>query len=149
VCLGGGWLGAAETFSLDDEDVEIITPDNGALHNLPIGVGGICLTLGPETKSQSSKQLDVPLADTFASGISPHYFNLKLMECKEKLRWIGRPLFRHSNGQRFTSSSHFKITHVYPLLHIQRNRGYPSLAPYDRDPGNSIEAKVYSFGIDR
>jgi hypothetical protein len=36
---------------------------------------------------------------------------------------------------------------MYPLLHIQRNRGDPSLAPYDGDPGNSIEAKFYSLGM--
>jgi hypothetical protein len=70
------------------------------------------------------------------------------MECKEKLGWIGGPLFCHSNGQRWTSS-HFKSTYVYPLLHIQRNRGYPSLAPYDGAPDNSIEAKFYSFGMYR
>jgi hypothetical protein len=79
-CAWGGWLGAAETFSLDDEDVEIITPANGALHNLHIGVGAVILTLGPETKGQSSKKVDVPLSDTFASGISPHYWYLKFME---------------------------------------------------------------------
>jgi hypothetical protein len=73
------------------------------------------LTLGYETKGQSSKRVDVPLADTFASGIIPHYWYLKLMECKEKLGWIGGALFRHSNGQRWTSS-YFKSTHVYPLL---------------------------------
>jgi hypothetical protein len=82
-CAWGGWLRATDTFSLDDEDVEIITPANGALHNLHIGVGAVLLTLGPETKGQSSKRVDVPLADTFASGISPHYWYLKLMECKE------------------------------------------------------------------
>jgi hypothetical protein len=70
------------------------------------------------------------------------------MECKENLGWIGGALFRHSNGQRCTSS-YFKSTHVYPLLHIQRNRGDPSLAPYDGAPGNSIEAKFYSFGMFR
>jgi hypothetical protein len=102
-CAWGVWLRAAETFSLDDEDVEIITPANGALHNLHIGVGAVLLTLGPETKCQSSKRVDVPLADTFASEISPHYWYLKLMECKEKLGWIGGALFRHSNGQRCTS----------------------------------------------
>jgi hypothetical protein len=100
---GGGWLRAAETFSLDDEDAEIITPANGALRNLHIAVGAVLLTLGPETKGQSSKRVDVPLADTFASGISPHYWYLKLMEYKEKLGWIGRPLFHHSNGQIWTS----------------------------------------------
>jgi hypothetical protein len=47
-CAWGGWLRTAETFSLDDEDVEIITPANGALHNLPIGLGAVLLTLGPE-----------------------------------------------------------------------------------------------------
>jgi hypothetical protein len=45
--LGGGWLRDAETFSLDDEDVKFIKPDNGALHNLPIGVKAAILTLGP------------------------------------------------------------------------------------------------------
>jgi hypothetical protein len=67
---GGEWIRAADTFSLDAEDVEIITPANGALQNLPIGVGAVLLTLGPETKGQSSKRVDAPLADTFASGIS-------------------------------------------------------------------------------
>jgi hypothetical protein len=147
-CAWGGWLRAAETFSLDDEDVEIINPASGALHNLPIVVGAVRLNLGPETKGQSSKRVDVPLSYTFASGISPHYWYLKLMECKENLGWIGGPLFRHSNGQRWTSS-YFKSTHVYPLLHIQRNHGDPILAPYDGAPGNSIEAKFYSFGMYR
>jgi hypothetical protein len=128
--------------------VEIITPANGELHNLHIGAGASLLILGPETKSQSSKRVDLPLADTFALGISPHYWYLKLMDCKEKLGWIGGPLFSHCNGQRRTSS-YFKSTHVYPLLHIQRNRGDPSLAPYDGAPGNIIEAKFYSFGMYR
>jgi hypothetical protein len=66
-CFWGGWLRAAETFSLDDEDVEIITPANEGLHNVPIGVGAVLLTLGPETKGQSSKRVNVPLVDTFAS----------------------------------------------------------------------------------
>jgi hypothetical protein len=59
--------------------MEIITPDNGALHKLHIGVGAVLLALVPETKCQSSKRVDVPLEDTFASGISPHYWYLKLM----------------------------------------------------------------------
>jgi hypothetical protein len=114
--------------------VEITTPANGVLHNLPIGVGAFLLTLGPETKGQSSKRVDIPLAYTFASGIRPH--------------GLGGALFRHSNGQRWTSS-YFKNTHVYPLLHIQRNRGYPSISPFDGAPGNSIEAKLYSFEMYR
>jgi hypothetical protein len=88
-CAWVSWLRAAETFSLDDEDVDIITLANGAIHNLPIGVGAILLTLGPETKGQSSKRVNVPLADTFVSGISPHYWYLELMECKDNLGWIG------------------------------------------------------------
>jgi hypothetical protein len=72
-CAWGVWLRAAETFSLDYEDVEIITPANVGLHNFTIGVGEVLLTLGPDTKGQSSKRVDVPLADNFASGISPHY----------------------------------------------------------------------------
>jgi hypothetical protein len=44
-CAWGGWFRAAENFSLDGEDVEIITPANGGLHNLPIEVGAVILTL--------------------------------------------------------------------------------------------------------
>jgi hypothetical protein len=64
------------------------------------------------------------------------------------MEWIGGPLFRHSNGQRWTSS-YFKSTRMYPLLHIQRNRADPSLAPYDGAPGNSIEVKFSSFWMYR
>jgi hypothetical protein len=64
-CAWGGWLRATDTFSLDDEDMTIITPANGALHNLPIGVGAVLLNLRPETKGQRSKRVDAPLADTF------------------------------------------------------------------------------------
>jgi hypothetical protein len=134
-CAWGGWLRAAENFSLDDEDVEIITPANGGPHNFPIGVGAVHLTLGPETKGQISRWVGVPLTDTFASGISPHYWYLQLMKCKEKLGWIGRPLFCHANGQRW-ASSYFKSTPVYHLLHNQWNRSDPSLAPYDGAPDN-------------
>jgi hypothetical protein len=140
----GGWLRAADTFSLDDEDVEIITPYNGGLHNLPIGVGAVLLALGPETKVQSSKWVDIPLTDTFASGINPQYWYLFLMQCKDKLRWIGGPLLHHYNRQIWTSS-YFKSTHVYPLLNIQTNRGDPSLAPYDGSPGNITDARFYSL----
>jgi hypothetical protein len=80
--------------------------------------------------------------------ISPHYWYLKLIKCKDKLGWIGGPLFRHYNRQRWTSS-YFKSTHVYPLLHIQRNHGDPSLSPYDGSPGNSIKAKFYSLAMYR
>jgi hypothetical protein len=71
-CAWVSWLGEAETCSLYDEDVEFIMPENGGLHHFPIGVGEVILTLGPETKCQSSKWVDVPLSDTFAAGSSPH-----------------------------------------------------------------------------
>jgi hypothetical protein len=143
-----GWLRTSEIFSLDDDDVEITSPENGGLHNFHIGVGAVLLTLGPETKGQSSKRVDVPLADTFASGTIPHYRHLQLMKCKEALGWNGGPLFNQANGKRWTSS-YFKSTPVYPLLHIQRNQGDPSLAHFDGVPGNSIEAKFYYFGMYR
>jgi hypothetical protein len=38
---------------------------------------------------------------------------------------------------------------MYHLLNIQRNRGYPILSPCDGSPGNSIDAKFYSFGMYR
>jgi hypothetical protein len=72
-CAWGGLLSATVTFSLDEKEADAIDPVNGGLHNLPIGVGAILLTLCPETKGQSSKRVDIPMADTFSSGISPYY----------------------------------------------------------------------------
>jgi hypothetical protein len=43
-CAWGGWLRVADTFSLDDEDVEIITPAHGGIHNFLIGVGAVIFT---------------------------------------------------------------------------------------------------------
>jgi hypothetical protein len=63
--LGGGCLRAADTFLLDDKDVDITTPSNGGLHNFHIGDGAVIMTLVPNTKGQTSKLVDVPLADTF------------------------------------------------------------------------------------
>jgi hypothetical protein len=71
-CEWGGWLRASETFYVDDDGVEIISPANGGLHNFHIGVGSDLLTLGPETKGQSSKRVGVPLTDKFAPGVIPH-----------------------------------------------------------------------------
>jgi hypothetical protein len=81
----GGWLRAADTFYLDDKDVEIIMPTNGGIHNFPIEVGSVLLTLGPDTKGQHFKRGGVPLAETFASGTTPHYSYLQLMKYKEEL----------------------------------------------------------------
>jgi hypothetical protein len=104
-------------FSLDDEDVEIITPANGALHNLPIGVGAVLLTLGPETKGKISKRVDVPLADNFASGINPHYWYLKLIECKEKLGWIG---LYSAIPMAKDGPVHISRAHMFTLCYIFR-----------------------------
>jgi hypothetical protein len=71
-CAWGGWIRTAETFYMDDEDVEIIMPANGGLRNFPIGVGAVIFTLGLETKGQDSKRVDIHLSDTFASGESAH-----------------------------------------------------------------------------
>jgi hypothetical protein len=132
-CAWGGRLRATQAFSFDDEDVEAIDPANGDLHNLLIGVEAIILTLGPDTKWQSSRRVEIPMADTFASGISHYYWYMKIQECKRELGWIGGPLFHHSDGQRWINS-YLKNTHVYHLLHIQHNRGNPSLDPYDGGP---------------
>jgi hypothetical protein len=55
-CAWGGWLRAPETFSLDDEDVEIITPAKGELQNLHIVVGAIILTWGPTPKAKAPNE---------------------------------------------------------------------------------------------
>jgi hypothetical protein len=73
-------------YSLDYEDAEINMPANGGLHKFPIWVGAGLFTLGPETKGQSSKRVDVPFVGlSFASGITSHYWYLQLMKCKEAL----------------------------------------------------------------
>jgi hypothetical protein len=65
----GGLAQRRLIFSLDDEDAEINMSANGGLHKLPIWVGAGLFTLGPETKGQSSKRVDVPFVG--------HYFCIR------------------------------------------------------------------------
>jgi hypothetical protein len=132
-CAWGGWLIAAETLSLDDEDVEIVTPANGALHDLPIGVGAVLLTLGPETKGQSSKRVDVPLADNFASGINPHYWYLKLMACKDNLGWIRGGLYSAIQMDKY-GPVHISREHMCTLCYIFRGTAETPVQPPMMEP---------------
>jgi hypothetical protein len=110
--------------------MEIITPANEALHNLPFGVGAVLLTLGPETKCQSYKRFDVPLSDTFGSGISPHFWYLKLMECKENLGWIGLGGLYFAIPMDKDGPVHISRAHMCTLCYIfNRTAETPFLPP--------------------
>ena len=87
---------------------------------------------------------DVVLASTFASGLSPLAAWSQFLACCRELGWTTGPLFRLSDGTRW-SSQYFRVFHLYPLLRLQRAAGDPALTPFDDTPGNSIEHKFYSF----
>jgi len=84
------------------------------------------------------------LACTFASGLSPDDAWCRFLECCQTLGWTEGPLFRLSDGTRW-SSHYFRHFHLYALLRLQRAAGDHALTPFDDSPGNSIEHKFYSF----
>ena len=140
----GGWLRASEVFSLNHGDVSCCLPTDGDRFGLPAGIGAVFLRLLAMTKSSPYMTADVVLASTFASGLSPLSAWLQFMACCQDLGWTTGPLFRLSDGTRW-SSHYFRIFHLYPLLRLQRALGDPALTPFDDSPGNSIEHKFYSF----
>eukprot|EP00978_Attheya_sp_CCMP212_P008181 scaffold19105_cov46-Attheya_sp.AAC.2 len=58
-----GWLRGCEAFGLKQEDIDLITPDDGSLEGLDEGVvGAFLLTLNPVTKSSPTRQADFAIA---------------------------------------------------------------------------------------
>ena len=140
----GGWLRAAEVFSLNHGDVSTCDPADGAHLGLPKSVGALLLRLLPSTKSSPYATADVILADVFYSGLQVLKAWNIFWDCCVALGWTQGPLFRHSDGSVWTSE-YYRVNHLYPLLHLQRLGGDAALRPYDDTPGNTIEAKFYSF----
>jgi hypothetical protein len=140
----GGWLRASEVFSLNHCDISACEPDDSARFALPPGVGAILLRLLPATNGSPYVTADVILASSFASGLSPLAAWHLFCSCCHVLGWTDGPLFRHTDGSSW-NSEYFCTHHLYPLLHLQRLAGDVALLPYDDTPGNTIEAKFYSF----
>jgi len=142
----GGWLRASEVFNLRHKDISTCEPEDHLRFGFPPGVGAVFYKLSPETKSSPFLTADVVLSDTFASGLSPLFWWKLLKTEAAALSWDDPDafVFRHASGVPWTSS-YFRYTHLYPLLRLQQQMGDPLLAPFNDEPGNTIEDKIYSF----
>jgi len=140
----GGWLRAMECLSLLEEDIDVCLPEDHGRFGLPEGVGAMLLKLLQETKSSQDKQVDVVLATTFASGLSPLFWFQEVIKQRRLLNIRSGHLFMHQDGTPWTSR-YFKMTHLYPSLRIQQLNGDPAFRFFDETPGNTLEDKLYSF----
>ena len=57
--LWPGWLRLMELFSLTKRDIELTLPKDGAIYNLPEGVGALGLKLLARTKASQTRRADV------------------------------------------------------------------------------------------
>ncbi len=131
-------------FSLICCDVSTCDPSEGTHFALPPGVGALLLHLLPVTKSSPYVTVDVILASSFSSGLSPLAVWHTCFACCCVLRRTDGPLFHHANGSSLTSQ-YFHTHHLIHLLHLQCHVSNVTLLPYDDMPGNTIEAEFYSF----
>jgi hypothetical protein len=137
-----GWLRSTENFSLDFDDITAIPPEDALTHDLPLGVGAICGSLQPETKSNRNARADMVLAWRTISGLCVGTWYAERL-CTAFPLQTG-PLFCHLDGTRWTSK-YFRETFLYPSLRRQRTAGDPFLRAFNDRPGNRIEDKFWSL----
>ena len=65
-----GWLRGGEAFGFKWSDVKYISSREGSAHDLPPGLGALIFQLGPETKSERNKNVDVVISSKSASGLN-------------------------------------------------------------------------------
>ena len=142
-----GWLRSMECFSLHVKDVVLTLPTDGAIYNLPAGVGVLGLKLLPNTKASQTRRADVYIAYTTSSGLSvgkwwQRFMSLGLHQKEEAL------IFQSNNGYSW-NSEFFRTTFLYPWLLEMRAQGDPYLQPFDGTENNSIQDVFYSLGCFR
>ena len=145
-----GWLRSMEVFSLTFDDVTVVFPDQGPLHDLPPGLGMVLFRLLPQTKTNRTSTADVVVAFKTMSGLSPGHWSERLSFLLFGTRhWPASqaPIFCESDGTLW-SSHFFRVNFVYPCLTQLQAGGDPYLRPFHGD-GNTITDKFWSMHMYR
>ena len=132
------WLRSKETFDTEWDDLEVLLPEPTEERDLLIKAGCVHWRLH-ESKSQRGLNVDTICAFRSLSGLSLGKWLLRA-------RLVERtgPVFRHPNGQKWTSM-YFRQHFLYPALYQLQALGDPALTPFDQTAGNRIEDKYWSL----
>jgi hypothetical protein len=149
LCGWLGWLRGGELFGLTREDVEVIPPEFGPRHGLPLEVGAVNLMLDPATKSSPTRQADVVISYNSWSGFAFGLWMERLLKAMDDLNMPSGPLFRHPTNGQLWDSAYFRTVFLYPALRWLRDCGMLSLQKYDDREHFSMEDWFYSMGCYR
>eukprot|EP00978_Attheya_sp_CCMP212_P006855 scaffold15984_cov62-Attheya_sp.AAC.1 len=145
-----GWLRGCEAFGLNQEDIDLITPDDGPLEGLEEGVGAVLLTLNPVTKSSPTRQADLAIAFKTWSKLEIGMWMQRSLKSMDDLNWKTGPLFRQAHNNKRWDSSHYRTVFLYPALRWLRDCGMLSLQRYiDGSDHMRLEQWFYSMGCYR
>ena len=140
-----GWLRSSELFNLRWSDVRTIAPFAGSEHDLPPGVGAVLLTLSETTKSSRSVTVDVPIAYSTVSGLSPGWWTTQLLRLRASLPPRASPyIFSSSTGRRW-DSYYFRHTYLYPSLFRAQAAGDAHLRFTGPDPRKDLITAFWSL----
>ena len=138
-----GWLRSSEVFSLCWSDVELTSPRDGPLVDLPPGCGMLALSLLPETKSSRTDSADVVVAYRTLSGLCVGRWFVRAFTLRPTTSDAAL-IFTDASGLPW-DSHYYRLAYLYPSLHAQRASGDPFLRAFDGSPGNTIEDKFWSL----
>lgn len=141
-----GWLRSSECFTLQRRHIEIVTPENYAIYNLPPNVGAVLLHLLDPTKTNQSDSPDIVIAFKTGSGLHLGKWITQLLYCLDYFGWTDPYdcIFQKQRGELWTSH-YYRHTFLFPYLEIQRDEGDVYLRVCDGSEGNTFADKFYSF----
>ena len=132
-----------ELFSLTKRDIELTLPKDGAIYNLPEGVGALGLKLLARTKASQTRRADVWIAHTTSSGLSAGKWWCRFLSRAGHLGAAERIFMTDSTPW---DSEYFRTTFLYPWLTEMKAQGNTYLRGYDGSYNNSIPDVFYSLG---
>lgn len=143
------WLRGGELFSITWADIELIPPDQAAVHDLPEGMGALTLRLLPETKSNRTAVADVVSALRTSSGLNIGRWLDRMVRARGPPLSPHEPLFCSRTGDtvRPWDSYAYRTRFLYPGLEFLRAAGDAFLQTLSLTPGqgNSIPEKFFAI----
>jgi hypothetical protein len=137
-----GWERSNDIFSTAPDAVEVTPPNDGAIRNLPPGVGAVEHTLLASTKSDPTLVADVVIAYTTLSGLSLGMWVERLKSFTPE-----DPNLLFSTARTSIWTSHHFREHYYaiPILEHHRRKGEPTISMFSDVQGNRLIDKICSI----
>jgi hypothetical protein len=136
-----GWLRGGEVFALEEEDLTVIPPRDGAIYGLAHQMGAILANLLPETKTDKTCVADIVIAFETLSGLSLGKWFQRVQALSTT---TSTKVFATTNHPRW-SSRLFRKRFAVPILDQMRRSGEPTLQIFSDEPGHRICDAVFSM----